>query len=123
MSAWNSQPARNPFYNEATSGTKVSAHRTVTSRSDIWAEATTYANSSNVITSANIKFNQLVTWNRTYTYSTYQADSRKVATHEIGHTQALGYTGFTAVMKAGPISVSTPQINDTGGLQAIYGAG
>jgi len=122
MGYWNNQPARNPFYYESTTGTKVNVHRTTTSRSDIWAETYTYSNSSNVVTSAMIRFNPLVTWNRNYTYSTYAADARKVATHELGHSQALGHTGYTAVMKQGPMNLHTPQTNDTQGLQAIYGA-
>lgn len=121
MSAWNSQAARNPFYNESGSGA-VSAHRTATSVSTYWAETITYSNSSNVVTSATIKFNELVTWNRSYTWGTFVADARKVATHEIGHSQALGHTGITAVMKQGEVNVSTPQTNDLQGLQAIYGA-
>lgn len=122
MGYWNNQPARNPFHYESTTGTKVNVHRTTTSGSDVWAEAYTYSNSSNVVTSAMIGFNPLVTWNRSYTYDTYKADARKVATHEIGHTQALGHTGFTAVMQQRPLSLHTPQTNDTHGLQAIYGA-
>ena len=123
MSAFNAVPARNPFYVEYVSGSwQVTVQRASTSRSDAWAESYTYANASNVMTSATIKFNPLVTWNRSYNYGPYVADSRKVAAHEIGHTQALGHTGFTCLMYQGAVGVSTPQTNDVQGLQAIYGA-
>ncbi len=64
-------------------------------------------------------------WNNTLTWwddgvCAFQADGRKVATHETGHTQSLGHTGNTAVMHQGPENFYTLQADDIAGLQAIY---
>jgi hypothetical protein len=75
-----------------------------------------------MVTGALLVFSTSVTWNHTLTYDTYIADSRKVATHELGHVEALGHTGFTAIMHQGAEPFYTPQTNDIQGLKAIYGA-
>lgn len=69
-----------------------------------------------------IVFNPLVTWNKTFTYDTYVADARKVATHEMGHAEGLGHSGQTAVMKQGAMSLFNPQTDDENGIIKIYGA-
>jgi len=51
---------------------------------------------------------------------TYVADSRRVATHELGHSEALGHTNYTAVMRTGAGSFWKPKANDIAGIQAIY---
>jgi len=89
-----------------------------------WGATYVYASSSNVhvIASSNVYFNSNVIWNHSYTYDCGDADSRNVATHELGHVNALGHTSYNAVMKQGGETFWTPQSNDILGLQAIYGA-
>lgn len=73
-----------------------------------------------------ITFNNgwMASWNSSLTWSnnscSFQADGRKVATHETGHAQGLGHTSYTAVMHQGPENFYTLQTNDCQGLQAIY---
>jgi hypothetical protein len=88
-----------------------------------WAETRVIRSQSSpyVIVSADTTFNTLVTWNHSYTYDVTHADSRKVATHELGHAEGLGHTGYTAVMHQGAMSFWTVQTNDIQGMQAVYG--
>ncbi len=90
-----------------------------------WACTAIYADTasgSHTLYYAETIFSDQVTWNHSLTYNTFVADSRKVTTHEMGHVEALGHTGFTAVMHTGAESFYKPQSNDIDGIQAIYGA-
>ena len=89
-----------------------------------WAQTSVINSSSSphVVIEADVVFNTLVTWNHSFTYSQTSADSRKVATHELGHAEGLGHTGFTAVMHQGAESFWTVQTNDVQGMQAVYGS-
>ena len=121
---WTAIAARNPFSYCSGNGVnyQVGAYRAATVHSDSWAETVTYS-SGHTVTSATIKFNPLVTWNRNLTYSTYQADARKVAVHEMGHAEALGHTKWwSQVMHQGGLNFWQPQAGDIQGMQAIYGA-
>lgn len=86
-----------------------------------WAETITSA-SGHTIIGATTTFNNLVTWNHSFTYTVTQADSRKVGTHELGHAEGLGHTNFTAVMHQSAESFWAPQTNDIQGMQAVYGS-
>jgi hypothetical protein len=129
MTRWTNQPARNPFLRE----TQISFYSDVWvlrgatntfCQGIVWACTQLTVNSgTDMIISADMRFNQSVTWNHTFYYGTYDADSRKVATHEFGHVNGLGHTGFaTAVMVSGQASFYNVKPNDLDGLQAIYGA-
>lgn len=122
---WTAVPARNPFLYTTGSGTNydVGVYRGTTVYGTSWAETETITLSSDVhkVVEADVTFNKLVTWNHTFTYDVYKADSRKVATHELGHAEALGHTNYTAVMHQGAESFWTPQTNDVQGMQAVYG--
>lgn len=52
--------------------------------------------------------------------SHYDADARKVVTHETGHVIGLGHTGHVAVMHQGPENFYTLQPDDISGIQSIY---
>ena len=121
---WTGVAACNPFLYTTGSGVDadIGLYRGTTVYSDSWAETQTITLSSDVhkVVAANVTFNKLVTWNRTYTYDVYKADARKVATHELGHTEALGHTGYTAVMHQGAESFWTLRTNDVQGMQAVY---
>jgi len=77
-------------------------------------------------TAVTFNNNSVASWNNTLTWSSnamtcaFQADGRKVATHETGHTQSLGHTSHTAVMHQGPENFYTLQSDDIAGLQVIY---
>lgn len=75
---------------------------------------TTFNNSSSA------SWNNTLTWSSNGTTCAFQADGRKVATHETGHSQSLGHTGNTAVMHQGAENFYTLQSDDIAGLQAIY---
>jgi hypothetical protein len=80
------------------------------------------------IREANVTFNtsSLAHWNNSLSWSfnpttcAFNADGRKVATHETGHLMALGHTGYTAVMHQGPENFYALQTNDLQGLENIY---
>jgi len=81
------------------------------------------------IRSTSVNFNLNTSFNNNFNFSVgpgqcnYNADGRKVAMHETGHTQGLGHaTGRygTAVMQQGAINVYTLQQDDINGLYGIY---
>lgn len=123
---WNAAPAKNPFLYgnlNGASDTVTVQMANIDPYGCTWGETIDYTGSNvHVITGADTYFNSVVTWNHSYTYACGEADSRKVATHELGHIEALGHTSYTAVMHQGAESFWTPQTNDIQGLQAIYGA-
>lgn len=88
-----------------------------------WAETSVVALNSapHVIVESDTTFNSLVTWDHSFNYDVYLADSRKVATHELGHGEGLGHTGYTAIMHQGAESFWVPQTNDIQGMQHVYG--
>ncbi len=129
MERWNDQPARNPFLEETSTSpfSDVWVLRGATNSfcgGVKWACTQLTINSStDRIVEADMRFNQSVTWNHSLYYQTYEADSRKVSTHEFGHVHGLGHTGFAnAVMIEGQASFFGVKPNDLDGLQAIYGA-
>lgn len=73
-----------------------------------------------ILNTATVTFNTEVSWNNNLQYGPLQADGRKVATHETGHVEGLGHTGYTAIMHQGAESFYTPQANDINGIQTIY---
>lgn len=123
---WNNIAARNPHLQETTSlaASEVDVWRGTTIYVDSWAETTPSPAccSGHTMTYAKTIYNDLVTWNHSYSYGTFTADSRKVTDHEMGHAEALGHTAFTALMKQGPASFWKVQSNDRAGIIAVYGA-
>jgi Matrixin len=71
-------------------------------------------------TSSAAHWNNSVYWAYNGITCVFNADGRKVSTHETGHLMALGHTGYVAVMHQGPESYYALQINDIQGLEAIY---
>jgi hypothetical protein len=71
-------------------------------------------------TSPQAHWNNTLTWSFNSQTCVFQADGRKVATHETGHVMSLGHTSYTAVMHQGPENFYKLQSNDIQGLQAIY---
>lgn len=122
---WDAAPARNPFLRNVSSPDQATAvlSRGTTVFSSSWAETTqTIAGNGHTIIFAGVVYNKNVTWNRNFQYGPLVADSRKVSTHELGHVEALGHTGFNTPMKQGAVNLWQPQQDDYDGLVAIYGA-
>lgn len=95
---------------------------TIPSDPTAWASTDVYA-SGNTIVDAETTFNSTVTWNHSFSYpDSTHADSRKVSTHEMGHSEGLGHTSYTAVMHQGAESFWVPQTNDIQGMQHVYGS-
>lgn len=128
MERWNDAPARNPFMVETTNVGVADVYvdrgnaATLCGLAAAWACATHVADGNLLYTYAEVHFSSSVDWNHTHYYDTDEADSRKVATHEFGHVEALGHTGFTAIMKQGDVQFHILKANDIDGIQAIYGA-
>ncbi len=129
---WNSvQGAFNPYIYDCTyTGCRDVVYYTSDDIGSVnWAETNVgdfgpvqYANGQYyaILNSARTTFNTEVSWNNTLQYGALQADGRKVATHETGHIEGLGHTGYTAVMRQGAESFYQPQANDISGMQTIY---
>jgi hypothetical protein len=125
---WNAAPARNPYLREAAAGEEplVSVDRYDTpvcgfhgSLASTACTQTWYT--GNVTTSCEVSFNPFLSWNHALVWTDTQADSRKVAVHELGHCEGLGHVGISAIMTRGPVPFWQPQSMDILGLQAIYG--
>ena len=137
---WNDVPARNPHLEEIYSTTLDDIYVRAGSPSQcgvndyVYAVAYVYtAQDVNRISSADICFNADIGWNRDLDFSFRDtpegyiqfADSRKVATHEMGHAEGLGHVSnatSAAIMRQGPTSYFTVQTNDVIGMQEVYGA-
>jgi Matrixin len=125
MSKWNAICAVNPYLYVGTGvNYNYGVYRGSLTDPTAWAETNNiyYTNSPHYIIESDTTFSSSVTWNHTYTYDVYVADSRKVGTHELGHGEGLGHTGYTAVMHQGAESFWVPQSNDIQGMQHIYGS-
>lgn len=75
------------------------------------------------ITGANIEINPMFNYNNNLDWSGNSADGQQMATHEMGHVEGLGHTGFTSAIMypfAPNAPYHTPQTNDIQGIQAIY---
>lgn len=138
---WNDVPARNPHLEETYSTGADDVFVRAGSPSAcglpdprVLAIARTYTSQSvNRISSADICFNSEIGWNHNLDFSyrdtpegfIQYADSRKVATHEMGHAEGLGHVSNStsaAIIRQGTTSYYTVQNNDVIGMQEIYGA-
>ncbi len=138
---FNAAPAYNPYIYQCTSGTScgtVAYYGSLNLGCGVWAgtsfpqlgaiEYTSGIGYYQFATLAQVAFNtaSYMSWNNSLNYSydastcTYNADGRKVATHETGHVMSLGHTSYTAVMHQGAEPFFSLQSNDIQGLQAIY---
>jgi hypothetical protein len=139
--SYNGAPARNPIYRETTDRWANSVYvergdatSMCQSLSPVWACTRVdsdfslgYNTNGHRILGADLMFDRAVSWNHTWTskspvWSPFDADSRKVAAHEIGHTEALGHTALAVLMHQGFEPLVTLQSNDILGLKSIYGA-
>lgn len=137
---WNNIAARNPHYQETTSLTsdEVYVYATYLTGDAYYAYGgTTFTiSSTNIrrITHSNVVMNRRISWNHSKNYAvtdngdgtfTVRADSRKVAVHELGHTEGLGHVRPTAtwaaIMRQGEVTYTTVQSNDNLGIKEIYG--
>ncbi len=74
-----------------------------------------------LFTSGDIKMSTLVTWNHSLSCpDATHCDDRAAMSHEMGHAEGLGHTGFTQSVMGGLFY--NPQTNDRQGIVAIYGA-
>ena len=134
-------PAYNPYINQCTSGTScgtVAYYGSLNLGCGVYA-GTSFPQLGTIEYSSGIGYYQFATlaqvafntapymsWNNSLDYSydasscTFNADGRKVATHETGHVMGLGHTSYTAVMHQGAEPFYSLQSNDIQGLQAIY---
>ena len=121
---WNGAPARNPILAETSSYDNglIWVFRGSLYDPTAWGQTVPSWNSSNRITGANVRFNDLVSWNHTFVYAPYQADSRKVTDHELGHSEGMGHSSAVALMRQGALAHWALQTDDRNGVIAIYGA-
>ena len=133
---WNNIAARNPHLQETTSTANdemfVRASLNELPRNVYAATTVSYqAASPHRIVAADMNFNREVSWNHSLDFSSYveegvtyyRADSRKVAVHELGHSEGLGHTGISpAVMRQGATTYWQAQANDKTGIISVYGA-
>jgi hypothetical protein len=130
---YNPLPARNPYLQErSTSGGSEVIASVGTYDYYVYASTTIEFDPDEPyhITSAWIRFNTAIRWNRSLNFACddvaewCRADARKVANHEMGHVEGLSHqpSGESSVMIQGPLTWYHIQEADENNIRLIYGA-